>query len=166
MVFYFPELPQQANITRKQEEPDIPENVTRTTEIAALRRIAARARISSRVGIRLALSALHIELIRFERAALQYLPHLDYDERMEFIRGAAHLRNVSARQIAALLDQASDILTLCELDGIVTPLEDISEQQTKSLYWGTIRRVNRRTERARKQGAPAGQVGFDQAAAR
>lgn len=133
-----PALPQQSNITRRQEEPEIPDNVSRTTETLAFRRIAAAARIRERTYNRATLSGLHIELLRLERGAMQHLPQLTYDERMEFIADAARLRRVSRRQIAALLDQASDIMMLRDLRGLATAIEDYDQKEVESMWRRTI----------------------------
>lgn len=115
------------------EEPEIPENVSRNTETLAFRRMAAVARIKERTRNHMTLSGLHVELVRLERAAMQHLPHLTYDERMEFIAESARLRNISPRQTGALLNQASDIIMLRDLHGMATSIEDYSAEQIERM---------------------------------
>lgn len=107
-----------------REEVDSPDSVNRATEARALKQIALCARYRQQTGGHATLSHLHTELLRLERAALQHLPHLTYDERMEFIAVMAHLPRVTPRQIEARLDEASDIIMLRELSGIDTQIED------------------------------------------
>lgn len=128
----------------QRDEPEIPGNVNRSTETSAFRRIAMRAHYRQRAGGREGLSSLHLELLRLERGALQHLPQLNHDERMEFIASAAKLRNVTPRQIESYLDQASDRLMLQELSGVVTVIDDLDEVQVKRLYHGSIRPEKRR----------------------
>lgn len=143
-----PPIPQQSNITRHQEEPEVPDSVSRTTETLACRLIATEARIRRRTRSRDTLSGLHIELLRLERGAMQHLPQLTYDERMEFIVDAARLRRVSRRQIAALLDQASDIIMLQDLRGLATPIEDYGQREIESMWRHTIAPIRKRQPRA------------------
>jgi hypothetical protein len=77
-----------------------------------------------------------VELLRLERAALQHLPHLQFDARMEFIAEHARIgRNgiVPVRQIQALLDQAGDILTLMDLGGRSFDFEDLTESDIRRM---------------------------------
>lgn len=141
-----------------REEPDVPDSVHRATEDRALRTIALRARYSQQAGRRAVLSGIHLELLRLERAALQYLPSLTFDERMEFVAGAAKLRNVSARQIEALLDQASSIMMVRELSDLVTPIDDLSEERTKQLYRSALRSTVGKTWGPRKAQGQAARV--------
>ena len=122
-----------------RDEPDIPDSIHRSTEERALRNIAMRVRYSQQAGRRNALPGLHLDLLRLERAAMQWLPQLTFDERMEFIAGAAKLRNVSPRQIEALLDQAGSIMMLRDLSGLDTAIYDLTEQRTKQLYGNALR---------------------------
>jgi hypothetical protein len=110
--------------------------------------MAAVARLTDRTRNRSSLSGLHIELLRLERGAMQHLPQLTYDERMEFIADAARLRRVSRRQIAALLDQASDIMMLRELRGLATSIEDYDQREVESIWRRTVAPVRRRQPRA------------------
>lgn len=126
-----------------REEPDIPDSIHRSTEERALRQIAMRARYASAVRGNASLSQMHLELMRLERGAMQHLPQLTYDERIEFIISAAHLRNVTPRQMEALLNQASDILMLRELNGQATDIVDLTPAQVQHLYRGAYR-VTRR----------------------
>lgn len=123
----------------QREEPDIPSSIHRRTEEAALRTVAMRIRYSQGAKGQAGLSSLHLELLRLERGALQFLPQLTYDERMDFIAWAARLRNVTARQIESLLDQASDIMMLRELDRLATVIDDMSESQVKRLFQNQVR---------------------------
>lgn len=131
-------IPFRSNPSR--EEPDIPDSIHRSTEDRALKQIAMRARYNQQARGHVTLSGLHVEMLRLERAALQHLPSLTYDERMEFIAGAARLRNVTARQIESYLDQAGGILMLRELNGWATSFDDLNEAETKRLYHNTSRR--------------------------
>lgn len=123
----------------QRDEPEIPGNVNRSTETSAFRRIAMRAHYRQRAGGREGLSALHLELLRLERGALQHLPQLNHDERMEFIANAARLRNVTPRQIESYLDQASDRLMLQELCGVVTEINDLTEAEVTRQYHSHVR---------------------------
>lgn len=129
---------------QQRDEPDIPDSVNRSTEERAFRTIAMRAHYRSRAGGREGLPALHLELLRLERGALQHLPQLNWEERMEFIAAAAHLRNVTPRQIESYLDQASDRLMLQELSGLSTIVDDFDEVQVKRLYQNANRADKRR----------------------
>lgn len=128
-----------------RDEPDVPDSVHRSTEERALRQIAMRSRYREQAGGRARLPKLHEELLKLERGAMQHLPQLTFDERMEFIRDAARLRDVSFRQIEALLDQASGIIMLRELSGLDTVIDDMDEHIIKRLYHGTNGRPARRT---------------------
>lgn len=129
---------------QQRDEPEIPDSIHRSTESRAFRTIALRAHYRQQAGGRTGLPSMHLELLRLERGALQHLPQLTHDERMEFVAGAARLRNVTPRQIEALLDQASDIMMLRELSGLVTTIDDLDEAQMKQLYHGAIRPEKRR----------------------
>lgn len=121
-------------VPAEREEPDVPDSIHRSTEERALRQIAQCIRYRTQSGRRERLTGVHLELLRLERGAMQHLPQLTYDERMEFIVTAAHLRGVSHRQVEGILDQASDIIMWRELRGMTTPIHDLDEQQVKRLF--------------------------------
>ena len=119
------------------EEPDTPDSVRRSTEERALRQIAQCAHYLYLAHGRTRLTSVHLELLRLERGAMQFLPQLTHDERIEFIIAAARLRDVSPRQLEGILDQASDILMWRELRGLDTAIQDLTEHEIKRLYRST-----------------------------
>lgn len=139
---------------RTKEEPDAPDSVRRATEICALRNMAVRSKSLQRTKGHTMLSHLHIELLRLERAALQHLPHLQFEARMEFIAEHAQIgRNgiVPIRQVQALLDQASDIIMLLDLSGRWFEFEDLTEADVRRMQDVGARklRVKPRAQRSR-----------------
>lgn len=145
----------------RKEEPDVPDSVRRATEICALRNMAARSKSLQRTKGHTTLSNLHIELLRLERAALQFLPHLQFEARMEFIAEHAQIgRNgiVPIRQIQALLDQASDIITLLDLSGRRFELNDLTEVDVRRMQGVGTRRLNAKLRAQRRPAQHAGQL--------
>lgn len=136
-----------------REEPDSPDSIHRSTEARALQHIAMRARCRQQGGGRAQLSGLHLELLRLERGAMQFLPQLTYDERMDFIAAASRLWNVTSRQIEAMLDQASSIIMLRELSGMGTAIDDLAEYEIKRLYQNAVRYHSKRIRNVDRQRA-------------
>lgn len=115
------------------DPPDVPDSIHRGTENKAFLSMALRVRYGQQTHGRASLSRFHLELLKLERAAMQYLSHLNYDERMEFIAGHARLVDVTTRQVESFLNQIGDILMFRELCGIETAILDYTLQETESL---------------------------------
>lgn len=138
-------------VPAQRDDPDVPDSIHRSTEERALRQIAQSIRYRHQSGGREKLTGVHLELLKLERGALQYLPQLTHDERIEFILSAAHLRGVSHRQVESILDQASDIIMWRELQGMSTEISDLDESQVKRLYRSASAGQSRRFQTAERR---------------
>lgn len=137
---------------RYEAEPDAPDSIYRDTEERAFRNIAVKAGLSDRVAGRKTLSHTHIDLLRLERCAMQYLPPYYAGAEIAQWVADAYAQKFRARltvgQAKAFLDQAGYIMLAQELAGSCIVIEDYSEREFEALC-----RPARQPRKPRRQAA-------------